>query len=143
MNRRVLHDQIARKDDPSRPAVLHAIVYISKDGYHMSPCSDWDPFYEHFGIEFKNTKASAIAQDPGVPELQGDFVNVCQFIGNAANDQLRKDGMGKGESNPLQRTWDGDCNGFRIQHKLFRASFHRLHPAEDSSDMTIVQVGQV
>ena len=118
------HDQVVQKGRPSRPAVLYAIVYISKDDYRMTPCSDWDPYYEGFGVQFEKAKASAIAQDPAVPELEGDFLNVCKAIDVKCAAKRHEDLAGRPFTLPLRRSWHslGAWNGFRIQHRLFRVS---------------------
>ncbi|TEB25900.1 hypothetical protein FA13DRAFT_1737811 [Coprinellus micaceus] len=118
---RVGHDQVVQKGRAS-PAVLYAIVYISKDDYRMTPCSDWDPYYEGFGIGFEKAKANAIAQDPAMPELQGDFLNVCTAIDVKCAAKLQEDSAGHGLTHPLRRPWrsSGPWTGFRIQHRLFR-----------------------
>ncbi|KAJ3535033.1 hypothetical protein NMY22_g6664 [Coprinellus aureogranulatus] len=128
VNRRFRHDQLALQDDTSRPAILYAIVYISKDAYRMTPCSEWDPSFEGgYGVKFKETKASAVAQDPGVPELQGDFANVCDLVCDAVEVKLQEDGIGKGQTNPLRCAPDGRWTGLKIQHRLFRSRWDRYN----------------
>ncbi|KAF5315528.1 hypothetical protein D9611_004941 [Ephemerocybe angulata] len=104
---------------PSAPPalVMTAIVRLSSHwGYFMTACSKWTPVSK---IPFKSARASALAEDSGLPELHGEFETGLAML-SALTDQLLVGSNVESQANGvIEYNLRSGRPGFKIGHKLF------------------------
>lgn len=110
---------------PPRPAVLSAIVRLSRNKFFMSACGGWTPAsLVRAGVAFPECRASAFAEDPrNIPEITGDFdAGLRQMI------ELCRDRSAGGQSVGLidgDRSHQHPC--FKIGHRIIEV---RMSPVD-------------
>ena len=123
-------DLAAYKNDPTTmpagppasppAAVLSAIVRLKKEDYYLIACGDWKPNWSKGPLA--NARASAVAEDPNIPIIDGDYeagwANLHRLVEKKVDgDGLQISGMINWTSNT-----NGPPNyrqGFRVSHRIF------------------------
>jgi hypothetical protein len=101
------------------PAELRAIGRLEKDeGLYMTACGDWGNLSRtnSAAFPFKGVKASAVAKDPGLQELGGDFGNAVATIRNLVQKMMEAEHI---EDQYVGTIQPGRGGSFEVQHKLF------------------------
>jgi hypothetical protein len=110
-------------DTPSAPspATLSAIVRLSNYKYFMTACSDWHPDFSKAILPLKDVRPSAIAEDPCLAALSGDF----EAAWGAIDELIR--GVLPVETDAMQSIGVIDRAkrpyfGFKVGHKVFEVN---------------------
>ncbi|TEB25898.1 hypothetical protein FA13DRAFT_1795996 [Coprinellus micaceus] len=101
------------------PAELRAIGRLEKDeGLYMTACGDWGNLSRtnSAAFPFKGVKAPAVAKDPGLQELGGDFGNAVATIRNLVQKMMEAEHI---EDQYVGTIQPGRGGSFEVQHKLF------------------------
>ncbi|KAJ3535037.1 hypothetical protein NMY22_g6663 [Coprinellus aureogranulatus] len=125
-------DLTAYKNDPTTiptgppasppAAVLSAIVRLKKEDYYLIACGDWKPNWSKGALA--NVRASAVAEDPNIPVIDGDYEAGWANLFRLLEKKVDADGLPITGLITCPSGANGRPNhrqGFRISHRIFEA----------------------
>lgn len=121
-------------DNPPPPVRLAGIFRLThRHDFFMRACGRWRPNASSFYQPFADIRPSAFTEDPGIPELEGDYskswMNVAELSREwyrSQNEDEAKVTESRGLINWTTKSTPQPAHGFKIGHRVFEVSIFSI-----------------
>ncbi|RXW20527.1 hypothetical protein EST38_g5315, partial [Candolleomyces aberdarensis] len=116
----------APRNNPPQPAPLAGIFRLShRHHFFMRACSRWKPNASSINQPFAEIRPSAFTEDPGIPELQGDYAMGWENVAGLSREWYRFRNLDEARVTESRGVIDwtkprpSPADGFKIGRRVF------------------------
>ncbi|KAJ2929978.1 hypothetical protein H1R20_g7099, partial [Candolleomyces eurysporus] len=116
----------APRNNPPQPAPLAGIFRLSREhGFFMRACGCWGLGASSVDQSFAKTRPSACTEDPGIPELEGDYPRSWENVAELSREWYRSRGQDEAQVTrscgviDWKKPGPSPADGFKIGRRVF------------------------